>query len=174
MIICLTRAFKKLKISYAVNSYGVILIVCTTLDCQKCKTNRHVFSVIGKFSQVKNRIAKMHIDIVSHLPLADGYRHLFTCIDRFSRWPDAIPLADISAETIVFTVYSGWVARFGVPSTIVSDQGRQFESSLFKEILKLSGINRIRTTAYNPSANGMVKRFYRTLKSAISFKCMRF
>lgn len=61
---------------------------------------------------------------------------------------------------------SGWVSRFGVPSTLITDRGRQFESTLFTQLRQLLGIHRQRTTAY-PAANGMVERFHRQLKTAL-------
>lgn len=92
-----------------------------------------------------------------------------TCVDRFTRWPEAIPLPDIQAETVARAFFTGWIARFGTPLRITTDQGRQFEASLFRALTKVMGIERIRTTAYHPESNGMVERWHRTLKSAI--KC---
>lgn len=94
---------------------------------------------------------------------------MLTCIDRFTRWPEAIPLVDICAESICNAFYSGWVSRFGVPDEIVIDQGRQFESSLFKDLLNMIGSIRRRTTPYNPAANGLIERWHRTIKAAL--KC---
>ena len=59
------------------------------------------------------------------------------------------------------------VARFGVPSTITTDRGSQFESDLFRQLTRWLGSHRIRTTAYHPSANGLVERFHRQLKAAL-------
>ncbi len=62
---------------------------------------------------------------------------------------------------------SGWISRYGVPSTIISDRGRQFESNLWDSLMSLLGTKRARTTAYHPQANGMVERFHRQLTAAL-------
>ncbi|BHF74690.1 hypothetical protein SprV_0501777700 [Sparganum proliferum] len=61
----------------------------------------------------------------------------------------------------------GHLATFGVPSTITTDRGGQFESNLFQSLLSFLGRTRIRNTAYHPTANGMVKRFHRQLKASL-------
>jgi transposase InsO family protein len=60
-----------------------------------------------------------------------------------------------------------WISCFGVPSTIVTDRGRQFKSRLWTNLMSLLGSKRSRTTAYHPQANGMVERFHRQLKAAL-------
>ncbi|XP_055850626.1 uncharacterized protein LOC129915178 [Episyrphus balteatus] len=89
--------------------------------------------------------------------------------NRFTRWPEAIPLKDITAETIVSSFFNNWVCRFGAPKTITTDRGTQFESALFEALPKLTGSTRIRTTAYHRAVNGIMERWHRSLKSSI--KC---
>ena len=96
-----------------------------------------------------------------------GFTYLLTVVDRFTRWPEAVPLVDISADTVTRAFVSQWIARFGVPSTITTDRGRQFESALWSRLMTLLGSHRIRTTAYHPSANGLVERFHRQLKASL-------
>lgn len=136
-------------------------------QCQKSKVHRHTKSPIGNFPIPQCRFSHVHIDIVGPLPPSRGQRYCLTCIDRFSRWPEVFPIPDQTANTIAETFYSGWISRFGVPTTITSDQGRQFESDLFKSLSAFLGAHKTRTTAYNPAANGMIERFHRQLKSAI-------
>lgn len=90
-----------------------------------------------------------------------------TIIDRFTRWPEVIPTTDITAETTCKALVHNWIARFGCPITITTDQGRVFESHLFRHLTEILGTNRIRTTSYHPISNGLVERFHRHLKSSI-------
>ncbi|XP_017780487.1 PREDICTED: uncharacterized protein LOC108565493 [Nicrophorus vespilloides] len=78
-------------------------------------------------------------------------------------------MEDQEAATVTRAFYSGWIARFGTPLKITTDQSRQFESSLFEHLCVLAGATHLRTTAYRPQANEMVERFHRQLKAAI--KC---
>ncbi|BHF66233.1 hypothetical protein SprV_0200924900 [Sparganum proliferum] len=111
--------------------------------------------------------APVHLDVVGPLPPSNGFTHPLTCVDRYTRWAEAIPLPNTQAETIVKAFVSRWVAIFGAPSTVTADRGAQFESALFQTLLNFLGCTRIRTTAYHPAANGMVERFHRQLKTAL-------
>ena len=135
--------------------------------CQTAKISRHNQPVFGKFTEPTERFDHVHIDIVGPLPYADGFRYLLTCVDRFTRWPEAIPIVDIRAETVADAFFSEWIARFGTPATITTDRGAQFESKLWDGLCNQFGIVRNRTTSYNPQSSGMVERFHRQLKAAI-------
>ena len=65
------------------------------------------------------------------------------------------------------TLTSGWIAHFGVPATIITDRGHQFESCLWTQLLQLFGCKHLRTTAYHPIANGIIEHFHRQLKVAL-------
>ena len=89
----------------------------------------------------------VHIDIVGPLPPSNGFRYILTCIDRFTRWLEAIPITEITVETVARTFVSSWIASFGVSSTTSTDRGRQFDSCLWNELMQLLGSKRIRTVA---------------------------
>ena len=76
--------------------------------------------------------------------------HFNVCLS-FSKWAEAIPIhnhtASIVARALVVNVFS----RFGAPRQLLSDRGREFESELFSELMKWMEIDKLRTTAYQPS-----------------------
>ncbi|UYV63747.1 hypothetical protein LAZ67_2005485 [Cordylochernes scorpioides] len=86
---------------------------------------------------------------------------------RYSKWPEAFPISDKTALSVAKAFFRGWISRYGVPATITTDKGCEFESHLFKDLPSLIGTNRIRTTVYKPAANGLVERLHRQIKAAI-------
>lgn len=146
---------------------------CTA--CQQSKITRHTKSNLSDFSIPSDRFETVHLDIVGPLPpatspdhpLAVPYCYLLTCIDRATRWPEAIPLTNITAQAVAQAFLVNWISRYGVPYYVVTDRGSQFESELFQELSRSVGFHRLRTNAYHPQSNGMVERLHRVIKTSI-------
>ena len=65
------------------------------LACQQAKVKRHVVPPIGDFQVPNRRFDHVNIDLVT-LPRSNGFKYLFTAVDRFTYWPVAVPLVEIS------------------------------------------------------------------------------
>ena len=98
---------------------------------------------------------------------SQGHKYLLTIVDRFNRWPEAMPIKDVETRTITRAYVQHWVSRFGVPSLMTSDRGPQFISDLWSAMSALLGTSLHPTPAYHPQANGLVKRMQRMLKASL-------
>jgi len=116
------------------------------MQCQRCKIHRHTVSPLATFANPDACFDQLHVDIVGPLPPSQGFRYLLTCVDHFTRWPEAILISEITALTVAQAFITCWITRFVVPSSITTDRGAQFESALWQEMMKLLGSKRIRTT----------------------------
>ena len=138
----------------------------TCLACQASKVSTHVRAPLQELPTPTRRFDHIHVDLVGPLPPSDGYKYLFTVIDRFTRWPAAYPLKEMDAASCAHAL-TLWIAEFGVPSDISSDRGAQFTGELWRNLSQLLGYRLHYTTAYHPQANGIVERFHRTLKASL-------
>ena len=112
---------------------------------------------------------RLAIDILGELPLThNGNKYILVISNYFTKWTEALPMQNIEACTVAKILVENVLCRFGIPQKIHSDQGRQFESSLFQEMCKILGIEKTRTTLYLPESDGMVERFNRTLAAMLS------
>ena len=88
---------------------------------------------------------------------------MLVMVDCFSRWTEACPLPDKTAISVADAFFSNVVCRFGMPTVIHSDQGREFENKVMHELCILGGAHKTKTTPYHPESDGLVERFNRTL-----------
>ena len=137
------------------------------IGCQTAKVQRHNRAPLHKFERPAAWFAHVHVDLVGPLPASKGQTHLLTVIDRFTRWPVAIPLAQTNSAAIGRAFALNWVARFGVPADITSDRGPQFTAEIWRALAESLGCKIHHTTAYHPQANGLIERFHRSLKAAL-------
>ena len=137
------------------------------ISCQRSKIATHVHLTPEHIPVPSRRFAHVHVDLVGPLPMSKGFTHLFTIVDRTTRWPEAIPLSSTTAADCARALFDGWIQRFGVPATITSDRGAQFTSALWSSLCSLLSIDHQQTTAYHPQSNGLVERLHRRLKDAL-------
>lgn len=145
----------------------IVKFVRSCLVCQANKVNKHTVSPVVQFTDPSQRFDVVHVDIIGPLPECKGFRYLLVCVDRFSRWPEAYPLVDITSVSVATAFLTGWISRFGIPSVMVTDRGRQFQSDIWRQFTQLFGIHHKSTTSYHPQCNGLVERLNKQIKDSL-------
>ena len=109
------------------------------------------------------------MDIMGPLPrTARKGRHILIVMDYFTRWAEAVVLPDQEAETVARAFVTEVVCRLGPPATIHTDQGRNFQAKMFREVHRLLGTAQTRTCPYNPKSDGLVERCNRTVEAMLA------
>jgi len=112
------------------------------------------------------------MDVLSGLPTAkDGSKHILVLVNAFTKWVEAYPLPDQEEHTCMMAAYNGFFSRFGFPFQLHSDQGRNFEGQLVKELCKLTGVYKTRTTPFHPQSDGLTERANRTILQMLRAVC---
>jgi IS30 family transposase len=88
----------------------------------------------------------VHVDLVGPLPRSEcGHTFLMTMIDRTTRWPEIVPVVNATAQECADIFVKTWVARFGIPAHITTDNGVQFTSAVWAAMCGQLGSNHITT-----------------------------
>ena len=100
--------------------------------------------------------------------MASGQRKfLLVAIDYFTKWVEAEPLAKITEAKVQDFVWKSIVCRFGLPRTLITDNGRQFAGAKFVEFCEDLNISHNFTSVAHPQANGEAEVTNRTLLQGI-------
>ena len=103
---------------------------------------------------------RLHIDILGPFNQSDDKNsYVLMMIDQFTKWVEMAAIPEQSALLTAKKVLVRFIATFGCPLEIHTDQGRNFESKLFGSLCELLEIAKTRTTPYRPSSNGQVERY---------------
>ena len=147
-----------------------------------CKTC-HTCQMVGKPNQTIPK-AQLHpipafdepfsrilIDCVGPLPRTkSGNEYLLTIMCTSTRFPEAIPLRNIKTKSIVKALIK-YFTFVGLPKSVQSDQGSNFMSGIFQQVMHELGIKQFRSSAYHPESQGALERFHQTLKNMIRSYC---
>ena len=154
---------------YWPNSYKeTINYVESCETCAKFKDapiNRANLKPITEFEKPFDMIA---VDILELSRTNNGNKYVVVFTDYLTKWVEAFAIRDTKAETIARIFVNEIITRHSAPSKLLSDQGRNFLSSLIKSICDYFKINKIQTAPYNPQCDGLVERFNKTLCKMLS------
>lgn len=140
-------------------------------NCSQCMMNKAKPKLTKTENIPKKYLAPgeyISIDLVGKLPRSiDGKFFILTIIDQYSRFLEAIPLADIKSSSIIKHLME-YFSKFGIPKIILSDNGTSFTSNEFTDFLKRLKIEHRKSSIYYAPSNGLLERSHRTMKESIA------
>ena len=124
-------------------------------------------------TEIPNRpLDKTAIDLVTEWKTStSGNKCILTIIDHLTRWLEAFPIPDKSADTIVATFINEYLPVCMCPQYILSDNGTEFKKNLMDQVLQQLGIDRIFSAPYHPQSNGKLEVFHKYLKPTLKKLC---
>ncbi|XP_024891943.1 uncharacterized protein K02A2.6-like [Temnothorax curvispinosus] len=137
----------------------------TAKSCVECARHAHA---PPKFSDhhweyPKGPWERVHIDYAG--PVAGAM--LLVIVDAYSKWLE-VKVTNSSTTGTTIQILDELFATYGVPTTIVSDNGTQFTAAEFKCFLQKSGVTFHKLSApYHPATNGQAERYVQTVKDAL-------
>ncbi|KAI5346796.1 hypothetical protein L3X38_014675 [Prunus dulcis] len=94
-------------------------------------------------------------------------KYAVVAVDYFTKWVEAEPLATITAAKIEDFVWTHICCRFGIPYAIITDNGRQFDSELFRHFCTRLKINLFFASPAHPQSNGQVEAINKIVKKLL-------
>jgi transposase InsO family protein len=119
-------------------------------SCQRRKENREFIAPLGEVDEPTFPFEVTCVDITgSYVTMPRKNKYLLTYVDHLTRYVEAFPIPDHTAETIARVYATQIVTRHGAGSKLIIDQGRDFMSEFFKETCKVLGIRKVHTSSYH-------------------------
>ena len=138
--------------------YKDVLGWCKQCDrCQKTKKTNVPRAPLQQIPVITEPFEKVAFDIVGPFPRSkNGHKYVLSAIRLASRFPEAIALKDVRAETVAESMIEIF-SRTGVPRQLLTDQGSQFVAKLVKQLCTKVNIDKLQTTPYHPQSNGCIQ-----------------
>lgn len=107
------------------------------------------------------------IDVMGSFPVARGHRFIISLVDIYSCFTILFSAADHFATTVARGLLERVIAYFGVPASILSDQGMEFTSQVWAQLQQFLGCKMSYSSLYYPQGNSVVERSYCTINNAL-------
>ena len=105
----------------------------------------------------------VHLDYLTLEPSKGNIENVLVITDHFTKYALAYASKTQTAQATARILWDNFICHYGFPEQFISDQGRNFESDLIKELCKIAGVKKLHTTPYHPQSNGQCERFNSTL-----------
>ena len=105
----------------------------------------------------------LHLDYLKIEPSKGNIENVLVITFHFTRYAQAFPSKTQTALATAKLLWNNFILHYGLPSKIITDQGRNFESELIENLCQLAGVQKLRTCLYHPQTNGQCEHFNGTL-----------
>ncbi|GFV56839.1 retrovirus-related Pol polyprotein from transposon 412, partial [Trichonephila clavipes] len=109
------------------------------------------------------------LDLLGPYPASrpERYKFILVISDQFTKWCELIPLRKTSAQAIANAFFDNYIARYGAPISLISDNGPQFISDVFEHLSHMLDMKLMKTVTYRPQSN-LTERVNRNLVQMIA------
>lgn len=153
-------------------------IVDNCITCQAQKSQRNYYAPFKGSLTSQMPFQDISTDIYGPIPgseiaLRGGeeFSYILTIIDRCTRWAIVKPMKEVTSKEVIRILQDYWIKPYGIPRTLLSDQGRQYTSKEFNNELQEWKIYHLMSTSYNPRGNSISERINQVIARA--FRCQR-
>ena len=131
-------------------------------SCMTCIQYKRKYNM--KVPDVQMRITtrpweRLNTDLIGPLPRSvDGHIYILTLVDHFTKFLIAVPLRNKSAKVVAKAIFERVIAQYGPMNTIISDQGSEYTSEIWKHLMESWDIYHLTTGAYSAQSNGAAEK----------------
>ena len=142
---------------------------CALYQWEKAKVQQYPFQMTEIPDRPFNKIAT---DLVTKCESStSSNKHILTIIDHLTRWPEAFPIPDKSADTIVATFINEYLPVYMCPQYILSNNGTEFKTASWTKFCNSLELIDFFSVPYHPHSNGKLEVFHRYLKPTLKKLC---
>lgn len=158
----ITNTYKEIKKNYYWSGMeNYIQQYCASCDtCLQTKSPNKKPKAELKPQQWENNEPGQAIalDLATLTPSYDGFKYIMLITDGMSKFTELCPLRNMTATSVVKNIERNWIARHGIPSTLLTDQGTQVDGVEIRDMCEKYGITKKRSSPYHPEGDGISER----------------
>ena len=98
---------------------------------------------------------------------SNGNTHALIIVDHFSKWPEILPLSNTRGVTIAREIFEQWCCRYGMMTQLHSDGAQNVHSEVIKELCKLIGTVKSKSSRLHPQGDGMAEAMVKIMKQCV-------